>query len=488
VTGQLDQVVVTMARRRRIPAQDAMFLWGESPETMMHVAALMPFTPPDDAGPSYLRDLMDEVHRAPVESPWNLKLSHPWLLRHPLQSWVADESFDIDYHVRRSALPSPGDERELGILVSRLHSNQIDFRRPPWEMHVIEGLEGDRFAIYVKVHHALVDGFSAVKLLARSLSVDPDDDSNPFFFSVRPTPRDPVPPEARPLVEQVVSRVTSPVTGAAKVASGVLGAGATAARAVARLELARGEDLADLRGPRSAPHTILNAPTGRSRRFATQQYETERLTGIAKAAGGTLNDVVMAICGGGLRAFLLEQGALPEKSLVAFMPVNIRAPGDEGGGNKVGALLATLGTDVEDPVERLQAVIRSTSQAKGQMKGMDQLAALAYSGYLLAPVANQAISAVLGLASNPLPTAFNVCLSNVPGPREALHMRGARLEAVFPMSIPLHGMALNITMESYAGKLCFGFIGCRDAVPHLQHLAVHTGEALEALEEAYGEG
>lgn len=476
-----------MARRGRIPAQDAMFLWGESPETMMHVAALMPFTPPDDAGPTYLRDLMDAICREPVESPWNLRLSHPWLLRHPLQSWVEDTSFDIDYHVRRSALPSPGDERELGILVSRLHSNQIDFRRPPWEMHIIEGLERDRFAVYVKVHHALVDGFSAVRILARSLSENPTDQTHPFFFSVKPSRRQPVPSQAKPLVEQLISRVASPVTGAAKVASGVVGAGATAARAVARLELGRGEDLADLRGPRSAPHTILNAPTGRSRRFATQQYDSERLARIAKASGGTLNDVVMAICGGGLRAFLLDQGALPERSLVAFMPVNIRAPGDEGGGNKVGALLATMGTDLEDPVERLEAVIRSTSQAKGQMRGMDQLAALAYSGYLLAPVANQAISAMVGLSSNPLPTAFNVCLSNVPGPRQPLYMRGSQLEAVFPMSIPIHGMALNITLESYAGQLCFGFIGCRDAVPHLQRLAVHTGEALEELEAAYAE-
>jgi len=464
-----------------------MFLWGESPQTMMHVAALMPFTPPDDAGPTYLRDLMDEVHRAPVESPWNLKLSHPGMLRHPLQSWVEDEAFDIDYHVRRSALPSPGDERELGILVSRLHSHQIDFRRPPWEMHIIEGLEGGRFAVYAKVHHALVDGFTAVKILARSLSTDAADENTRFFFSTTPPRRDPVPPQSKPLVDQVVSRITSPVTGAARLASGVVGAGATAGRAVARLELGRSEDLADLRGPRSAPHTILNAPTGRSRRFATQEYEIERLARIARSAGGTLNDVVMAICGGGLRAFLGEQDSLPERSLVAFMPVNIRQPGDEGGGNKVGALLATLGTDIEDPVERLEAVIRSTSQAKGQMRGMDQLAALAYSGYLLAPVANQAVSAMLGLSANPLPTAFNLCISNVPGPRETLYLRGSRLEAVFPMSIPIHGMALNITLESYAGLLCFGFIGGRDAVPHLQHLAVHTGTALEELEAAYPE-
>ena len=159
-----------MPARRLLPPTDAMFLWGETSETMMHVASLMPFTPPADAGPTYLRDLMEQLRDAPVESPWNLKLAHPHVLAHPLQAWVPDENFDIDYHVRRSALASPGDERELGILVSRLHSNQLDFSRPPWEMHIIEGLEGGRFALYIKVHHSLVDGYSAMKILSRSLA------------------------------------------------------------------------------------------------------------------------------------------------------------------------------------------------------------------------------------------------------------------------------------------------------------------------------
>jgi diacylglycerol O-acyltransferase len=151
-----------MSAKRRVPPQDAMFLWTETPETMMHVASLMPFTPPADAGPTYLRDVLDEAREDPVLSPWNMKLTHPFLLRHPRQAWVEDENFDFDYHVRRSALASPGDERELGILISRLHSHQLDFTRPPWELHVIEGLEGGRFALYVKVHHALVDGVTAV--------------------------------------------------------------------------------------------------------------------------------------------------------------------------------------------------------------------------------------------------------------------------------------------------------------------------------------
>lgn len=472
-----------MARRRPVHPQDAMFLWGETPETMMHIASLMPFTPPEDAGPDYLRDLLHEIHDAPVRSPWNLKLTHPKMLLHPRQAWVEDTDFDIDYHVRRSALPSPGDERELGILVSRLHSHQLDFRRPPWEMHIIEGLEGGRIATYIKVHHSLVDGFSAVRILTRFLSTDPEDRDHPFFFSLEPSQREPAPAEEQSLVADVVSRVTAPVTGAAKVAGAMADAGVDAVRAVAKLELGRGKG--GLTGPRAAPDTILNAPTGRNRRFATQQYDMARFKRIAEASGGTLNDVVMAVCGGGLRRFLLDTDALPDKSLVAFMPVNIREEGDEGGGNMVGALLATMGTDVDDPVARLEAVIRSTSRAKGQMRGMAQLGALAYSGYLLAPTAVQTLAAMAGIKHNPVLTTFNVCLSNVPGPREPRYMRGSRLEAIFPMSIPIHGMALNITLESYADQLCFGFIGCRDAVPRLQRLAVATGEALDELEAAY---
>ena len=458
-----------------------MFLWTETPETMMHVASLMPFTPPADAGPTYLRDLLDEARQDPVNPPFNMKLTHPFLLRHPRQAWVEDESFDFDYHVRRSALASPGDERELGILVSRLHSNQLDFTRPPWELHVIEGLEGGRFALYTKVHHALVDGFTAVKMLGRSLSEDPDSRDGKFFFSLEAPKRSRPPKQSASLVRAV----SGAATGVAKGALGAVGSAAGVAKAVATLELSRGEEHTNLKGGWSAPDTILNQRTSRARRFATQQYETSRFKAIAKASGGTLNDVVMAVCGGGLRAYLDELDALPDKPLVAFVPVNLREAGDEGGGNKVAVLMASMGTDVADPVQRLEAVIDSTSQAKKQMTGLGQLPALAYSGYLLAPSIAQTVAAIAGV-KNPLPTTFNLVLSNVPGPKKTLYLRGSRLEAVYPVSIPAHGMALNITLETYDGTMNFGFIGDRDAVPHLQRLAVYTGEALAALEQGLG--
>src|ERR1700712_3261017 len=465
-----------MSTKSRVPPQDAMFLWTETPETMMHVASLMPFTPPADAGPTYLRDVIDEARKDRILSPWNMKLTHPFLLRHPRQAGVEDENFDFDYHVRRSALASPGDERELGILVSRLHSHQLDFTRPPWELHVIEGLEGGRFALYIKVHHALVDGFPAVKMLGRSLSEDPQS-AGKFFFSLKPPKRSKPPKESASLVRAA----SGTAIGVARGALGGVGSAAVVARAVARLELSRGEEHENLKGGWSAPDSIFNQRTSRTRRLATQQFRTSRFKAIARASGGTLNDVVMAVCGGGLRAYLDELGDLPEKPLVAFVPVNIREGGDESGGNKVAVLMASMATHVKDPVRRLEAVIDSTSQAKKQMAGLGQLPALAYSGYLLAPSLAQTVAAIAGV-KNPLPTTFNLVLSNVPGPKKPLYLRGSRLEAVYPVSIPAHGMALNITLETYADTMNFGFIGDREAVPHLQRLAVYTGEALTALE------
>ena len=480
-------------KKRWVQPLDAMFLWGETPETMMHVASLMPFTPPDDAGPDYLETIYQEMLKAPVCPPWNRRLTHPHILRHPAQAWVEDDHFDIDYHVRRSALPAPGDERQLGIVVSRLHSHQLDFSRPPWEVHLIEGLEGGRYAVYTKVHHSLVDGMTATKIQQKSMSKDPDDLTTPFFFSInpwsgKPHDHDTSSRDGKGGVLAVPGRVAGAATGAAKAAvrtAGTLAStGVGTAKAVGRLEFGNDPETAALIDPVSAPTSIFNARTSRNRRLATQQYDLDVVQKVATAAGGTINDIVMAICGGGLRRYLDEMDQLPEKPLIAFMPINIRAEGDDSGGNKVGASLASLGTHIEDPRERAEAVIASTRQAKEQISGMAQLAILAYSGYLLAPAGAQVVGALTGLERK-MPKTVNLVVSNVPGPRETRYMRGARLEAIYPVSIPVHGMALNITLESYDGTLCFGFVGCRDAVPSLQRLAVYTGEALDELAKVY---
>jgi len=433
----------------------------------MHVGVLAPFSPPDNPPRDFLRSLVDELKRKPkAYPPWTLKLRHPELLASPLQAWIEDDDIDIDYHVRRSALPSPGDERELGILVSRLHSHKIDFHRPPWEVHFIEGLEGGRFAIYFKVHHALVDGFTGMRLLTRSLSHDPDELDTPLFFTRPPHERarhaDP-PAATLDHLLQLVREQTSTTREVVRAA-------------MTLLRGARSKEPA-LVAPLQAPTSVLNQRVSRNRRFATQRFDIHRLREVTHAYGGTLNDAVLAVTAGALRRFLLELGSLPDEPMTAMVPVNVRAKGDAGGGNEVGAILASLGTDVEDPRDRLRSIIASTRRAKEQLHGMSKNAMMQYGALLLTPML---LSLVPGAVGRVRP-AFNVVISNVPGPDRPIYFRGWRAEAIYPLSIPFHGYGLNITVGSYAGELDFGFTGCRDTVPHLQRLAVYAGEAADEL-------
>lgn len=453
---------------------DRLFLAAETSESLMHVGCLIPFSPPPDGGRDVLRALRDELkQKRATNAPWNLKLRHPDLLASPLQAWVEDPEFDLDYHVRRSALPSPGDERELGILVSRLHSNKIDFHRPPWECYFIEGLEGGRVAIYFKVHHSLVDGYTGMRLLMRSFSRDPADLDTPMFYTL------PAPPARTARDEE-----PAPSLGhLLHVVREQLGATKDAGKALLNVVRASRDHDRSLVAPLQSPKSVLNRKISRNRRFATATFAAERLRRVAKAHDGTLNDAVLAICSAALRRLLAEQGSLPAEALTAMLPVNVRPKDDPGGGNEVGAILASLATDVADPAARLQAIIASTKRAKSQLQGMSKSAILQYSTMLLTPALLSQIPGAVGRVR----PAFNVVVSNVPGSEVPLYFRGWRAEAVYPLSIPFHGHGLNITVNGYAGTLSFGFTGCRDALPHLQRLAVYGGEALEELEAASGQ-
>lgn len=456
---------------KKLSVMDAFFLAGESREAMMHVGALLPFAPPPDAPPHFLRQVVDELRDvAAVESPWNLRLRWPAVLKSPVQSWIADDRFDLDYHVRRSALPSPGDERELGVLVSRLHGGQIDFHRPPWEVHLIEGLSGGRFALYFKVHHALMDGYTGARLLASSLTADPDERDTPMFFLRPPAARPPRESEGDGEVATLAA-LTAVVREQAAAARDVGGA-------LRRLLRAGREHDRELIAPGAAPRSILNRRISRNRRFATLQLGLDRVKAIGKAAEATVNDVCLAVCATALRRLLGELDALPAEPLVTMVPVNIRPKDDPGGGNAVGAILASLATDLDDPIARLHTTAASTRRAKAELAGLSRTAILQYSALLMAPLS---LAPVPGLGELVRPP-FNLVVSNVPGPTHPLYFRGARLEANYPLSIPYHGNALNITIASYAGTLNLGFTGCRDAVPRLQRLAVYAGEAADELE------
>ncbi len=464
-----------MRTRKTLNALDRSFLASERRDVMMHVGTLLQFSPPEGGAGDFGKKLREELSRdAPVESPWNLRLLHPDLLASPLQAWIEDDHFDLEYHVRRSALASPGDQRELGMLVSRLHGTPLDFHRPPWEAHFIEGLENGRFAIYFKVHHALIDGYTGMRMLVRSLSTSASELDTPMFWS-QPAVESPRRLHQDEATFDVLLRAVREQLGATK----------DVGRAIVNIVKAVRQHDKQLIAPLQAPKSVLNQKIMRSRRFATQQVSIASAKRIATAAGGTVNDVVLAICGAALRRFLEEQDALPDKSLIAMVPVNIRPKDDPGGsGNAVGAILATLGTDIREPKKRLETIVATTRRAKEQLQGMSKNAILQYSAIAMTPMM---LSFIPGAAGRIRP-AFNVVVSNVPGPETPLYFRGWKLDEMYPLSIPFHGYGLNITVQSYAGSLGFGFIGCRDTLPHLQRLAVYSRDVLEELEWAYPKG
>lgn len=462
----------------KLNSTDASFIQMETRETMMHVAGLMYFSPGEGQSAievsEAFRDLKDT---AKFYSPWTYRLAHPEKLGRLSHYWIDDTDVDLEYHVRRSALAHPNDERELGILISRLHSNPIDFGRPPWEIHLVEGLPGGRVAMYVKMHHSLVDGVSGMRLLERSLSTDPNDLNTPPFFA-QPQPssfRDNSDLEAAP-------PFTNLLGDSLKIIRGRMGTGREVGKAMATTLKAAMRQDDSLVVPFKAPMSILNGRVGRARRFATQQYPLDQLKRIAKAVDGTLNDVVVAICAGGIRRFLLELNELPEQPMTAMLPVSLRPKDDQQMGNAVGFLVATLGTDIADPEKRLRAIMESTKRSKEHLQSMSKKAIERYGMLVMMPYVVQMLTGRTGRARPP----FNVTISNIPGPQHPLYFRGAQMDATFPVSIATHSQGFNITCQSYNGYLNFGFLGCRDSVPHMQKIAVYCGDALEELEQIAG--
>jgi diacylglycerol O-acyltransferase len=236
--------------------------------------------------------------------------------------------------------------------------------------------------------------------------------------------------------------------------------------------------------PVGAPRTIFNVPIGGARRCAAQSWPIERFMAVKKAAGVTLNDVVLAMCGGALRAYLLEQQALPDRPLIAMVPVSLRDDASPGGGNQVGALLASLATDVEDPAQRLAEVAASMRRNKEVFRQLPKMQQLALSAFNLSPLLLTMVSPALGSAAPP----FNLVISNVPGSREPLYWNGARLDGNYPLSIALDGQAMNITLSNNADNLDFGLVGCRRSVPSLQRILGHLEDSLAGLEQSVSSG
>jgi diacylglycerol O-acyltransferase len=443
---------------------DSIFLLGESREHPMHVGGLSLYEPPEGAGREFVREFYDGLVAQQDFQPTFLKRPATFLGGIANLGWSYDKDLDIDYHVRRSGLPSPGRVRDLLELTSLLHSSLLDRHRPLWEAYVIEGLKDGRFAVYTKMHHSLIDGVSALKLMQRALSNDPDDAEIRAPWSLRKPKRKSAP--------------------SSRLSSLIRTAGSLAALGPSTVSLARAAFFEQqLTLPFGAPRTMLNVKIGGARRCAAQSWSVDRIKNVKNAAGVTLNDVVLAMCSGALRYYLLEQDALPDTPLLAMVPVSLRTEDEaDAGGNLVGAILCNLATDIEDPANRLEAISDSMQSNKNVFSQLPRPQALALSAM---NTGSLALAAVPGWVSSTSPP-FNLIISNVPGPREQLYYGGARLDGSYPLSAILDGQALNITLVSNAGTLDFGLVGCRRSVPHLQRLLAHLESSLKDLERAVG--
>ena len=459
---------------------DSAFLWMETRNQPMHVAGLNLYTPPRGAGTGYISQLMAEwgQHLA-AQSPFNQRP----VLRLGRWHWEEDKAFELDYHLRHVALPQPGRIRELLAMVSHLHGNLMDRNRPLWEMVVIEGLPGGRFATYTKMHHALVDGVTGARMLAKSLA-GTSRDMKPPFWAQDLTKRAGSQAGAGTRAKATPADLLAQLGVAARAGQEILPGIGSGLRdllfggSAAGMQAANGGGPSAMAMPFQAPPTPFNVQISGSRRFASQSYSLARFKRLGDATGATVNDVTLAVCAGALRKYLAVQGKLPKKPLVAMVPVSLHSETDADG-NQVSLLLASLATHLPDPLARLKHIVQSTTEAKDRLKTMPRLQKMAHGMTSISPMGAGMLTG--GARQRP---AFNVVISNVPGPKDTLYLNGARLDEVYPVSIATHYLALNITISGYGDNLGFGYVACRRSVPHLQRMLDYTDESIAELEQA----
>jgi len=480
---------------KQLSSLDAQFLAIEDGRRTGHVAALAihdPSTAPTGTltCATMTALLGERMHLLP---PLRWRLAEvPFGLDYPY--WVDDDDFDMTYHVRESALPSPGADHQLAELVSRLHARQLDRARPLWEMYVISGLQGNYVAVYTKIHHALIDGVSGAEITGLLLDMTPQGRPIP--------PPEPTTPGRRPGALQMWSRAMLGVqrypvrlmrslphalpnleeTTLAAV-PGVSQAG----RLIGRLQrAARPESHPVIRSPLPAPKTSFNQRVSPNRRFAFGRLELQRVKNVKNAFAVTVNDVVVTICAGAVRRWLLDHKELPDQPLVAQIPVSVRTDEQAGTyGNHVLMMSAPLHTDIADPAARLKATADGLGQMKERHRALPADLLSDINHFIPPALFTRAARATFALATSSVgrPT-WNVVVSNIPGPQFPLYCGGARLVANYPVSAIADGLGLNITVMSYDGQVDIGIVADRDQVPDVWTLLHGLDLSLTELEDA----
>jgi len=472
-------------RMQQLGGIDASFLYMETAETPMHVAGLHIYEPPANFSGDFFEHFKEffqsRMHLAPI---FEKKLARTVLeLDHP--GWVDAGDLDWDYHLKRMTLAAPGDWAALERLVGDLHSVALDRSRPLWQVVIIEGLSDGNIAVYSKMHHAAIDGGAGMAIAAA-------------LFDMSPTPRKVKPPEPKkavrkPTIEErallgINDAVQNVVRQQLKVMEAipqVLGT-ITDLLAPPKGEGGSGQG-GGLPGIPDvlAPKTPFNATITAQRSFAARDLSLADAKLVAKGSGAKINDVVLAVCAGALRPYLAGRKALPGKALVAFVPISLRQPGDSGTGNQVFGMFCPLATQIADPLERLQAIRKTSGDSKLLAGTVKDVSPKDYT-LLGAPILLPGLAQLYGRTglADVMPSTTNLTVSNVPGPPFPLFCAGAKILAMYPVSIPVHGIALNITVQSYQDKLHFGITADRKAVPDTDHMADLLAPALAELKAA----
>ncbi len=471
---------------QQLTGLDASFLAFETANSTGHVGGVSVLDPSDAPQPLTLARLTEVLgDRLPLVPVLRRKLLNvPLGLDQPY--WIDDADFDIEYHVRELALPSPGSDAQLAEQVARLHARPLDRSRPLWEIYLITGLAQDRAAVYTKIHHSAIDGASGAELLTVLFDLDPGGRELPAAQPFRPEKR----PGPAAMAALAAARLAWRPVETVRVANELMRLLPTLAPALSTLVggmlgLGSGDGAVIPTMPGRAPATPFNKPITPHRRVAFRSVDLGRVKTVKNAFGVSVNDVVMAMCAGALRRWLADRDALPGAPLIAMIPVSVRDPASQGAlGNKVSAMLATLPTHVIDPDQRLEIVHAATKIAKAQQAAIPQGLIDQISDF--APPALTARAARVVFATGLLHRLppFNICISNVPGPNVPVYLCGARLLAHYPVSVITDGQGLNITLVGYLGQLHFGLVSCRELVPDIDTLAGYLVEELDLLLKA----
>ncbi len=491
---------------KQLTGIDASFLYMETSASFGHVSGLSIFERPDVEGWSAYEALRDQIeHRLPLLEPLRRRVVEvPFELDHPY--WIRDPEFDLDYHLRETAIPPPGDDSQLANLVARIVGRPLDRSHPLWEAYVIEGLADDRFAILTKIHHATVDGASGAEFMAIMFDDDPDDDleiDDELAAVMDLWKPEPV-PSAPEVMRQALTDVLRKPGKLARLQVRSL-------RAIGELTRNRGlvgfaEVARSFPNPRAmlgsrtpievdapptvpdgtAPPTPFNGAITPHRRVAIRTAPLDDVKQIKNALGATVNDVVMAVVSGALRRYLEDHEALPTNPLVAMIPVSIRTGEEEDRWtNRVSAIFAPIPTDQPDPVARVGAVHEAMDVAKDRFTLLPADVLTEYSQFAPPALATRAIRLATRLkVGDRLNPPFNLVISNVPGPRQPLYLAGARVLHYYPLSTIVEGQGLNVTVQSYCDMLDFGLVSCRELVPDLDHLADLMLDELRTLAKA----